>query len=128
METKKIQELYNKLHDAMVELREGIADTINSTPPLPGVQPIEGAGVKAHTVSFSTIANNNFILSPDYYSQEKQNSLVCDYVLKKDLSLDAMRERIEKLLQKKAVVVSGTSYPLNNHTLATLAALQTELN
>ena len=76
-------------------------------------------GVPFSILRFSTIAENNWIISPEYYSQHVQAKMVYEYI-KDSQTASLFINKINTLVNNEYIVIQKQKYPLNKNTLKVL--------
>ena len=80
---------------------------------------VSSLGNGCQSVSLSTIANNELILSPEYYSPETQAKLVGEYLSSAETGT-ALMSRIQDLTQKGYIKKGNNHERLNPKTISVL--------
>ena len=122
MEVNTIRDLTVQIRQAMDRLRQDIQGQLDSVEPMDGVRMI---GPRIGTVSMSAVMNSpGHILAPSYYLPGIQAEAVSGYLLKDDLMLDQIQERLDSMISSRSVVCNGEKIWLNSNTLHVLTDLQ----
>ena len=108
----------NKIKQIRLDILNEIKSDFHSIKTLDGVEKIEGS-IMAATVSASSIINNNFILSPDYYIQEVQVKVIEEKLNRCD-SIPKIQNAIAEMCKDKYVKRGFEKTFLNPNTLKIL--------
>ena len=120
MKDYKIQDIIfmeNNINIIIKNIVDLIKNNI-SNKPVEGVTTIK-KNPSIFTIKLSTIHKNNSILSPDYYSAEKQSEYVY-HDLKNCKTITSLVKKIRQLIELKCVVISNNKYFLNSQTITIL--------
>ena len=102
---KRAMELIKELRILQDEIIESIMSQIDEIKPMKDVNHI---GSRIATVKLSTIMENNFILSPDYYLADVQREEIKKHLSKCGKDIDKITERIKEMLDTGKIKGSTT--------------------
>ena len=104
----------------LAKLKEEIVEAVSSMDPIEGVTTIPSTRLSAVCVKMSTIASQpNMPLTAGFYSQKSQAETVRSYLDSAGKSYELV-ERLNAMLEKKAVKTKNQTVPLNEATLNAL--------
>ena len=92
---RKAMELIKELRLLQDEIFASIMAQIDEIEPMKDVTPI---GPRIATVKLSTIKDNNFILSPEYYLCDVQREEIKKHLSKCGKDIDKITERIKEMI------------------------------
>lgn len=122
MTIQTILEIQGKARAAMIEFQKEIGEKLESTEEMRGVESVSHSPC-AYAVSFSTIAENNFILDPAFYSKRRQVEAMSSVLLAPDLTAEQFLNRLDNMIQTK----KAKEIRLNPKSIAVLANLKKEI-
>lgn len=119
MKLQTILNLQEKVNEAMTILQEEARERLENSEDLNGVTTKNGP-LRASTVSFSSIAENNWILDPAYYMKKSQYEAVASRILVSGITAQQFMGRLDDMLKTKR----ANGVPLNPKTLSILSDIK----
>ena len=124
--TKKAINLIKKLKLLQNEIVESIMREIDKIEPMKDVQPI---GERMCVIKLSTIKDNNFILSPEYYIQDVQREEIKKHLSKCGKDIEKITARIKEMIDTGKIKgnTADKNVILNHSSLTALKEIYSNL-
>lgn len=118
MKFKELKELQERLYKQLEDIKNETVSAVADAKPLDGVKSYGSFS----TVRLSTIANNNMILTPEYYMSETGAELI-KKKLENIKTIDQFEKTINEIVKKKCVTIGNHHYPINNNIIKCLETI-----
>ena len=124
--TRKAMQLIKQLKLLQDEIFDSIMQEIDEIEPLKDVKPISP---HMCVIKFSTIKENGFILSPEYYIQDVQKEEIKKYLSRCGKDIEKITARIEEMINTGKIKgnTSDKTVILNQSSLKALREIHSNL-
>lgn len=127
MDLSEFRQKVEEIKQIQNEICSEIFKKIEQTPPLEGVKPV---GKNMATVSLSMVRENRFVLSADFYIQEKQNEAMLETLRPYKTDLEKLLAKINEMIEKQSAFPNAgkdKKVPLNSSSLKSLRNIIAEI-